>query len=298
MPNNAAVVQSLMFHGFVAGLFVVSAPYLSRDIAPEQAILTVEIVNVVPETNLDEGADVAEPEIQQEEPAASKVTPATPPTPPPEKVTEQEDSPSPKADDAEALPETADVKKEDKPKSPPKAVTTPPQRPLIKSPVYKKAKDAQLALASKLQDLTERKAAQRVDEEDVESQEEDDAEVKLADRAGQALNTRPKNTSLTGISVADKLRNHIAEHWSPPPGAAGADALIVDIIVSLNAQAEVQKVAIVDKARFRSDDTFKAAANAARRAIFDASPLPLPLDQYEQWKELQIKFDPRFITRR
>ena len=32
-------------------------PLLSRDIAPEQPILTVDIVNVAPETNLDEGVE-------------------------------------------------------------------------------------------------------------------------------------------------------------------------------------------------------------------------------------------------
>jgi hypothetical protein len=47
----------------------------------------------------------------------------------------------------------------------------------------------------------------------------------------------------------------------------------------------------------QSDATFKAAARAAQRAIFDCSPLPLPLDQYEVWKELPFAFDPRFITR-
>ncbi len=108
---------------------------------------------------------------------------------------------------------------------------------------------------------------------------------------------RERTSSALGVSQTDLLRNHIAQCWNPPAGASGADALIVDIIVRLNKRAEVKDVEIVDEARMRSDGTFQAAARAASRAIIDCSPLPLPLEGYETWKELQFEFNPRFITR-
>ncbi|MGC6484475.1 MAG: hypothetical protein ACON4P_02295 [Candidatus Puniceispirillales bacterium] len=327
MPSNGAVVQSLIFHGLVVGAFVIGMPYFSRDIAPEQPILTVDIVNVVPETSLDEGAEVKEKPKQQPKPAEEPKTPPPPPPPPPPAPTPAPEPPPPAPKTAEAVPVPSPEPKPEaapkpkKPKSKPKPIKAPPKKPVKKSPVYKKAKENQLALASKLQDLTDRQATLRRQKEEEEkkkkqarskldklvaqSQKEneetakkDEAKAKLDQIAGQALNTAPRKSSLTGVSLGDLLRNHIGKNWSPPPGAAGADALIIDIIVRLNSQAEVQHVEIVDTARFKNDDTFRAAANAARRAIFDSSPLPLPLDEFDQWKELRFKFDPRFITRR
>lgn len=335
MPSNGAFAQSVIFHGLVVGAFVIGMPYLSREIAPEQPILTVDIVNVVPETSLDEGAEVQETPKPQPKQAEEPKTPSAPPPPPPPPPTPQPapeiPPPAPKTADAVPVPspepKPVAAPKPEKPKSKPKPIKAPPKKPVKKSPVYKQAKQTQLALASKLQDLTDRQAtlrrqkeeeekkkkkarkklddllaqSQKANEEDQaekDKAEKDKAKAKLDQIAGQALNTAPRKSSLTGVSLGDLLRNHIGKYWSPPPGAAGADALIIDIIVRLNAQAEVQDVAIVDKARFNSDHTYKAAANAARRAIFDASPLPLPLDEYEQWKELTIKFDPSFITRR
>ncbi|MCE2517704.1 MAG: hypothetical protein J4F41_07715 [Alphaproteobacteria bacterium] len=177
-------------------------------------------------------------------------------------------------------------------------------------------------MTSKLQDLTERKKQQRRAEQEKEKKKQEakaklnkllekqakkkqdtadadrqEAEEKIEDLIGQALNTPRKTSGALGATVIDQLRNHLAICWSPPPGAAGADSLIVDIIVRLNNRAEVQDVEIVDKARMNRDSTFKAAARAARRAVVDCSPLPLPLDNHDTWKELQFEFDPRFITR-
>ncbi|MAI00513.1 MAG: hypothetical protein CBD43_04425 [Gammaproteobacteria bacterium TMED183] len=150
----------------------------------------------------------------------------------------------------------------------------------------KKARD-------KLDNLLAEKQQKKADQA-----KKDKAKNKLDQLVGQALNTQARTSLPLGVSIIDRLRNHIAVCWNPPPGAAGADSLIVDIIVRLNNRAEVMNVEIKDRNRFNRDATFQAAANAASRAIIDCSPLPLPLDNHDAWKELEFEFNPNFITRR
>lgn len=330
MVRSSAVIKSVVFHVVVVGGFFVSMPFLSRDIAPEQPILTVDIVNTLPETSLDEGVkakvEPKAPEVKAEEPKAeSPKAPPPPAPPPPAPPPAPEPAPSEALETAEAVPVPSVKPKpvkapKPKAKAPPKPVKAPPKRPTQKSPEFKKRQQEQAQLTSKLQDLTERQARLKREQaekekkkkaaeekmkkllaakekKDKEAAERKEAQDKLDQLVGQALNVPRRNSAALGVSQTDLLRNHIAQCWNPPAGASGADALNVDIIVRLNKRAEVKTVEIVDEARMKSDRTFKAAALAARRAVVECSPLPLPLDSYDTWKELQFEFNPRFITR-
>ena len=328
MVRSSAVLKSVIFHVVVVGAFAVSMPFLSRDIAPEQPTLTVDIVKTVPKTNLDEGVEAKvepkspEPKVEEAKPEPPQPAPAPPPPAPPPAP---EPAPSEAEVTAEAVP-VPSVKpkrvKTPKPKaeSKPKPVKAPPKRPIRKSPEFKKRQQEQAALTSKLQDLTERQARLKREREekekkkkaaedkmkklleankkkDKEAAERKEAQDKLDQLVGQALNAPRRTSSALGIAQIDMLRNHMGQFWNPPAGASGADALIVDIIVRLNKRAEVKEVLIVDEARMASDSTFRAAARAARSAVIESSPLPLPLDDYDKWKELEFEFNPSFITR-
>ena len=315
--RGAAIGQSLTVHIVVVTIAWFGLPHLSRDLVVDQPVLTVDIVNVTPETNLEEGID-ANPDPVEESPAEESPSDEPPPPPPPPPS-------APPAEAAEAEPVPATEAAPDNPPEKPDVkpvqtakVAAPPRPPREQSPDYKKRQEQQALLTSKLQDLTRRKQEQtrRQEEDDdkkkaeekltelVEEQrkqqqqaEKDETKEKLDQLVGQALNT-PKRTSATlGISDIDRLRSHLAKCWSPPPGAARANTLVVDIIVSLDAKAVVQSVRIKDESRFKREEAYRAAANAARRAVFACSPLPLPLESHEEWKELEIAFDPRFITR-
>ena len=69
MVSLQAILKSVIFHVTLVAVFLFSIPFLSRDIAPEQPTLTVDIVNTVPQTNLDEGVKAkptADPEPAKE----------------------------------------------------------------------------------------------------------------------------------------------------------------------------------------------------------------------------------------
>ncbi|MGB1920658.1 MAG: hypothetical protein ACPHO7_03855, partial [Candidatus Puniceispirillaceae bacterium] len=106
----------------------------------------------------------------------------------------------------------------------------------------------------------------------------------------------PRNMKI-GVDVIDRLRLHLRDYWSPPPGAAGNDSLIVDIIVVIDSESNVLKAEIEDRLRMSLDKYFKASALAAQRAMVDSSPLPIPHNPNGQRREFIFEFDPAFMSR-
>ena len=104
-----------------------------------------------------------------------------------------------------------------------------------------------------------------------------------------------KNTKVTMGNI-DIVRNHIAACWSPPTVRADANTLVVDIIVTLGPDGSVLTAEVDNKMRLATDETFRAVADEAIRTIFKCSPLPVPLDNYEQWKSFIFGFDARFLN--
>ncbi|MDC1001710.1 caspase family protein [Alphaproteobacteria bacterium] len=108
--------------------------------------------------------------------------------------------------------------------------------------------------------------------------------------------TWPKETSITELEI-DRLRSHVASCWSPPIGAAGANTLIVDIIVTLDRDGKVLTAEVDNKMRLATDRTFQVAADEAIRTMFKCSPLPLPPEKHELWRSFVFGFDPSYLQR-
>ncbi len=116
--------------------------------------------------------------------------------------------------------------------------------------------------------------------------------------AGNALRAPQKPVvGPMGLSDIDRIRQHVSSCWSPPIGTAGADTLIVDIIVTLDTDGSVLVAEVANKTRLGTDRTYRVAADEAIRTMFKCSPLPVPLDKYEQWKSFIFGFDPKFLRR-
>ena len=93
--------------------------------------------------------------------------------------------------------------------------------------------------------------------------------------------------------LADALKSQIYQCWSPPVGAPNANDLVVDF--DLHAQSRRHAVAAPISGALSSGNPYtRAAAEAARRAIFQCQPYKLPPDRYTQWREISpLRFDPR-----
>ena len=312
------VALSLGFHVLVVTLFTVGWPFLTSDETDTQPPIVVDIVRTVPNTNLagaDSGGKAAD--VEQEE-MLKKPPPPPPPAPVPKPVAQAKPAPKvaprPVADDAEILPSkivsapvvrpkpeaTKALKKPvsapvSRPKSPQKKVTPVPKAKPNKLAKQSRQKEKADALNGLLQNLAEATQAKEAEENQKAQKQALNKQLaqNLTAAVGDALKT-PSNSSIMplGVSDIDRLRSHISKHWTPPVGAKGASQLKVDIFVKLERDGTVTRAEIVDKSRFNRDKLFSVAARAARSAILEASPLPLPAEKYELWKEFIFGFDP------
>lgn len=146
-------------------------------------------------------------------------------------------------------------------------------------------------------------------EEDSASEDEQKPEASFEESLEEALAETPSDESLEDTSeplllsseqilTASELaafRKHIFACWSPPIGAPSLENLVVDLDLTLDQNAYVIEVRVIDKSRMSRDPFFRSAAEAALRTLSDGacSPLKLPLSKYPLWERTILRFDPR-----
>lgn len=72
--------------------------------------------------------------------------------------------------------------------------------------------------------------------------------------------------------------------------------MIIAVTVEMSQDGRPAKAALRDTGRYYSGDpVYRAAADAALKAIRDprCQPWPLPADKYQSWKTMTFNFDPR-----
>ncbi|MCP4394824.1 MAG: TonB C-terminal domain-containing protein [Alphaproteobacteria bacterium] len=100
------------------------------------------------------------------------------------------------------------------------------------------------------------------------------------------------DTNKVTISEIDLIRTQIKQCWNIDPGARGISNMVVEVTVSLTSDGSVIDVRIVDMQRYNSDSFFRSLADSAKRAVHVCSPLRVPIDKYEAWKEMRLYFNP------
>jgi hypothetical protein len=127
---------------------------------------------------------------------------------------------------------------------------------------------------------------------------------KLTAPAAAPSNAKVSNRTVKGVGamnamvadLQDALRSQVQQCWSPPIGAPHADELVVDFDLVLNQDGSVAQppqLTANSQAAAASDPYTRAAAEAARRAIYECAPYKLPADRYSQWHEINpFHFDP------
>jgi outer membrane biosynthesis protein TonB len=120
--------------------------------------------------------------------------------------------------------------------------------------------------------------------------------------AGDALN----NTASLGLSTGtaaqisqselDALRARLAQLWNPPAGATNPEELVVVVRVKFKPDGTLAGPPMVLTSG--KSTLFIAARDSAVRALFRGQPFDmLKREHYEQWKEIEINFDPRYMIR-
>ncbi|MEM7651473.1 MAG: cell envelope integrity protein TolA [Pseudomonadota bacterium] len=257
---KGAFVKSGIFHGLIFLVALFGIPFAQKEpiiMAP----VSVELVDIDELTQTNKRPPPKSKPIEKpKEPEASK--------PPPEEIKKPE-PPKPEVKEPDPVPPP-------EPKEEPKE----PEKPKPKEEPKEEPKEDQEDLFnSLLKDLTPR------EEEEQTRQNEDTAEPddgQLADFANQI-----------SMSELDALRAQIEPCWNVPSGAKYAENLVVTLRLSMNRDATVRDVKVVNQG-FNADPAFRAAADSAVRAVRNprCSPFKLPPEKYNQWKTITINFDP------
>jgi colicin import membrane protein len=94
----------------------------------------------------------------------------------------------------------------------------------------------------------------------------------------------------------DALRARLAQLWNPPAGAQNPQELVVAIRMRLKPDGTLNGPPMVMTSG--QSPLFMAARDSAIRAVFRGQPFDmLRPETYEEWKDIEITFDPRDMIR-
>ncbi len=182
--------------------------------------------------------------------------------------------------------DTTPIPAPDKPKK--------PQKDKKKSPTPKKNKKKSGKAVVNLQ--KNKKSSNKVDKNSKKKSFDSvlDSALATGDNENEGVKAEEVGEVLTATQI-DLIRQTIRKCWHFPAGLKNAEELAVDIKMELMEDGTVKSAEIVDKARMQSDPDFKIAAENAYRAVLDpeCNPLPLPKEKYNEWKDLELTFNPK-----
>lgn len=267
---------------------------------PEEIIMTVDVINApdIPTTDILDEPDQAEEQDAPKPPklvyntsdtAPDLITPQEPDLP---EIAEVIPPPPPKEDIV--TEETVEAVVEEKPevKSPPpkpRSKPKPPKRSKPKTDDLKpapnpkeQAKDDEKSIDSLLKSVLNEDSQ----ESSPKPQEQDTGQ-------GQTSQIANFDRQLTGSEIS-ALNEGVRHCWYPDIGVKNAKNLVVKLRVFLNPDMRVRDVQILDQFRYKREPAFRAAADAARRALLNEScrKLRLPQEKYDYYKVFQYIFDP------
>jgi hypothetical protein len=327
MPQRVGLILSAVLHLILVLVIVFGLPSFFEPKPVEDTPIAVELVNLAPETRAtqltqtppkpkakpEEVAQATPPKPEPPKPEPPKPEPPKPaPAPVPKPPEPKPEPPKPEPPKPEppkpAPPPPPEPKPEPKPEppkpEPPKPEPPKPEPPKPEPPKPEAAKPApkpdpkpqpkkkedDAAFDALLRNLSKKPSAPAPDQPAQQKQ------VAAAAPRASAQPIAPLGAQLT-TSEMDLIKQQITECWNVPAGARDAQDLRPQFRVYMNQDGTVRSAQLLNPER-TSDPFFQAAADSARRALFNprCSPLKLPPDKYNMWQTFTITFDPKDIT--
>ena len=264
---------SLVFH---LALLAAGLIYLPK--AAERfdlpVIIPVELVTLADTVSVRAAApepeEVPEEAIEEETIEDEIVDPVVAPEPEPEPEPEVEIIPEEPTTDPEPEPEPEEV--------------APEPEPVVEEPLFEEPVQSEPALPS-FDDLLDQ-ASGMVDEIEAEN------DADQGDRISQSVGAGDVNTA-----TLDALINqHLRSCWRESMDMPNPEEMAVPIELTLNRDGTLaQPPRIVNQGQYlNSPNPFlRVAAERALRAAVECEPYPLPVDQYNEWRQITATFRPR-----
>ena len=198
------------------------------------------------------------------------------------------DAPPPPAEQPAPKPAEAKPEKKEPPKIDPIAETLKKEEAKKKAEDRAKAKAVQQAQAKPQPSFDPNKIAALLDKREPTRQASAADTLSTAPSLGKADATGPQLSQ----SEIDALRRRLGECWNPPAGAADGGQLKVVMRVLFKPDATVATPPQLVAAT--ASPFGPAMAESAKRAILTCQPFTmLRPEHYQQWKDIEITFDPR-----
>ena len=127
-----------------------------------------------------------------------------------------------------------------------------------------------------------------------ENANKEDLLKKIKKMAGNS-NRQVKKTSLNFSQTdIDRISNHVRKFFNVSYAASEVNNIITLKIIT-NLDGTVQSVTIIEKSKYMRNKFYRAAADAARRAVLDSSPLPLPKGKEKLFTNIEFNFNTSFV---
>lgn len=246
------------------------------------------------------------------EPKLEAKPPPPAPPPPPAQVAEAKPEPPPEPRPAPApAPERAEVKPPTPapPKPQPRKPEPPPKQP-AEAPAKAKPEPRKEVAAAPKPEKPRTPPAEKAEAPDFDallrSVEAQTKRVTAPEkRAGKGASAEAGGTGQPGeakvaqvnpsVLVASVSRQ-VTPCWNIPIAAQGVASLRAELAIELGPDGAVQTVAPTDAARMANDPVFRAFAESAVRAVRSCSPLKLPPESYQVWRNIIFNFEPSLLA--
>jgi outer membrane biosynthesis protein TonB len=107
----------------------------------------------------------------------------------------------------------------------------------------------------------------------------------------QAMGINGARGAMNAGSCADAVQSRIEQNWDLPIGAQSAENIIVRLRIELNRDGTLLRPPAVMDQSFSAG--YQAMADAAVRAAIRGQPFIIPPPQYEQCRDMILRFNPR-----
>lgn len=312
--QRSSYIFSASLHAGITALAIFGLPYWEPKREPEPMVVLAEFAPIAEKTNVpkpqpkivETKAEPKEEPVPEQKPAPEPpkpqpqaVTPPPPPPPPAPEPPKQAEAPKPTP-----MPEPVPSPK---PLPKPKDVVETPEPPKV----AEKPKPEAKPVPPKTTQRTEEKSktpdfsdvAALVNKMKAPPAPQPQQAPQTASRTPPAAAPRaegPSNPNLpVSMSEKDFIRKQVEDKWQFDIGAKDASNLIVRISFSLNPDGSLRsEPRIVDTARMYlpGQESYRAAAESARRAVLKAAPFQLPPGDKDKWsQEIILIFVPRMM---
>ncbi|MBV9571052.1 MAG: hypothetical protein JO056_07420 [Alphaproteobacteria bacterium] len=278
--SPVGLVGSVLLHAGIVGATLFTFAHKLQIDQESPPVVPVELVTISTKTNIiaQVKAPKETPKPEEPKPPEPQKIETPPPQPQPKPAPEKLDvAPQPKPVEEPPPPEET-VKPEPAPKPPPPLPEVKPTpEPKAETPPKKQQFDINKVMAL----LDKREASQN--------------SAPKGRKAEKNIKGFGPQTAMT-MDLQDSLRNQIQQCWNPPVGAPHPEELVVEFDLFLKSDGSVARppqLSDESESAVAHDSFTRAAAEAARRAIYTCAPYKLPQDRYDQWQEITLNFDPR-----